>query len=113
MVESRDIRAINKAQSGTECWAEKRDCIESEFVGCVRTYDCCRFPFSWHTPTLELKTKLPAAAPRNATIYFLRLEGLITPYSPDVKVDGRVVGKMPAGTYFVVSIVPRDITRSA
>ena len=52
---------------------------------------------------MDMKAKPSASAPSNATIYFFRLEGLITPYSPDIKVDGRVVGKMPGGTYFVVN----------
>jgi len=53
-----------------------------------------------------LQTKPSASAPHNATIYFLRPDGLITPGSPDIKVDGTVVGKLPAGTYFVVRRPP-------
>jgi hypothetical protein len=46
------------------------------------------------------------SAPPNATLYFLRPAGLYAPLSPTVKINGRVVGELPAGTYFVVSRPP-------
>jgi hypothetical protein len=39
----------------------------------------------------------------NATIYFLRPSGIINPWSPDIKLDGRIVGELSAGNYFVIS----------
>lgn len=47
------------------------------------------------------RTTSPGAA-GPATIYFLRPTGIIAPYSPDVELDGRKVGELSAGTYFVV-----------
>lgn len=47
----------------------------------------------------------PATSNRGAgqaTIYFLRPEGLISMGSPDVELDGRKVGELSPGTYFVV-----------
>src|SRR4029077_7736221 len=45
-------------------------------------------------------------APGQATIYFLRPKGIIGVGAPEVLVDGRKVGELSAGTYFVVSRAP-------
>src|SRR3954467_9770045 len=54
-------------------------------------------------PKAETQKK-PAAGAGNATIYFLRpmpVAGWAT--KPDVKLDGRLIGEIRAGTYFVAS----------
>src|SRR5262249_55194399 len=48
----------------------------------------------------------PAQASGNATVYFLRPRGLMIPTSPDIKLDGKVVGELGMGNYFVLN-VPR------
>jgi hypothetical protein len=50
----------------------------------------------------ENKRTISARTVGPATIYFLRPEGMITPGSPDVELDGRKIGELRAGTYFVV-----------
>lgn len=52
------------------------------------------------------KRTTSAGAAGRATIYFLRPEGMIAPGSPDVELDGRKVGELSAGTYFVVQAAP-------
>jgi hypothetical protein len=58
-----------------------------------------------HSPAAAQQAATKRAAPTGAgraTIHFLRPEGLIAPYAPDVELDGRNVGELRAGTYFVV-----------
>jgi hypothetical protein len=40
------------------------------------------------------------------TLYFIRPDGLIAPWAPDIKVDGQIVGELRAGTYIAVSRRP-------
>jgi hypothetical protein len=58
--------------------------------------------------TPEVTAKPPPRAPGQATIYFLRPKGLggFGMLSPDVLIDGRKVGELSAGTFFVVSRPP-------
>lgn len=52
----------------------------------------------------ERQKKQPTSG--NATIYFLRPDGLYAPTSPTVKVAGRPVGDLSAGTYVMVNRPP-------
>jgi hypothetical protein len=57
--------------------------------------------------TAPAATAKPAPkAPGQATIYFLRPNGIVGVGAPGVLVDGRKVGELSAGTYFVVSRPP-------
>ena len=57
--------------------------------------------------TAPAVTAKPAPkAPGQATIYFLRPNGIVGVGAPEVLVDGHKVGELSAGTYFVVSRAP-------
>jgi hypothetical protein len=60
------------------------------------------------TPAVTAK---PAPqAPSQATIYFLRPNGIVGLGAPDILIDGQKVGELSPGTYFVVNRPPGHYT---